>query len=504
MTDSHSRRQHPSTPTSPEASQGAPEAPAISFSDLRLVQPILRALSEEAYEHPTPIQAQAIPPLLEGRDLLGCARTGTGKTAAFVLPILQLLSQRPAQGGQPSQRDRAPRGRGHGHRGPASPVRALILVPTRELAAQVQKSLQSYGRHLSVSSAVVFGGVGQGPQVRALVRGVDVLVATPGRLLDLIGQGHARLDGVEFLVLDEADRMLDLGFLPDVKRLLTTIPTRRQTLLFSATMPPAITALAGGILDHPMKVFVSPEGSTVDAIDQRVFFVDRSGKPALLAEILSAPEVERALVFTRTKRGADRVAEGLAKYRIPAVAIHGNQSQTARERALEGFRRGRNPVLVATDLAARGIDVDGITHVVNYDVPNVPESYVHRIGRTARAGAGGIAISLCSNDERAFLRDIERTTRQSIPASDRSGDASLVSTVGMGSSGERGHRHQQGGQRPGGHSNGGHKAGGGRRPGGAGGGNGSGGYRPQRGVEARGGKGGGGGKRRSGSASAAR
>jgi len=371
------------------------DAAPSSFEDLGLIAPILRALREEAYAHPTPIQTQAIPPLLEGRDLLGCARTGTGKTAAFALPIIQRLTQ-------------------GGGRAGAGSMRCLILVPTRELAAQVQKSFVDYGRHLKVSSALVHGGVGQGPQVRALARGVDVLVATPGRLLDLLGQGHARLGQVEILVLDEADRMLDLGFLPDVKKLLRVIPARRQTLLFSATMPAAITALAEGILHRPLRVFVTPAASTVEEIDQSVHFVDSSRKGELLAELLRDPAVRRALVFTRTKRGADRVARGLVLNGIHAVAIHGNKSQNARERALEGFRRGKNPILVATDIAARGIDVDDVTHVVNYDLPNVPESYVHRIGRTARAGASGVAISLCGGEERAYLRDIEKLIRHGI------------------------------------------------------------------------------------------
>jgi len=369
-----------------------------AFSELGLLEPLQRALSEEKYTRPTPIQAQAIPHLLEGRDLLGCARTGTGKTAAFVLPILQRLSRRPSAGPRASRRL----------------PRALVLVPTRELAAQVGESLAAYGRHMPQAVAVVYGGVGQAPQVRALTRGVDVVVATPGRLLDLMQQGHARLGGLEILVLDEADQMLDLGFLPDVRRILRAVPARRQTLLFSATMPSAIAALAEGILTKPVKVVVTPAASTVDEVEQRVHYVDRSGKPGLLARVLSEPGVERALVFTRTKRGADRVARRLADYGIRAEAIHGDKSQGNRERTLLGFRDGRTRVLVATDIAARGIDVDGITHVVNYELPNVPESYVHRIGRTARAGATGVAISLCDGEERAFLRDIERLIRRRI------------------------------------------------------------------------------------------
>ena len=388
----------------PENSLDASRASPPSFSDLGLVEPLQRAVREEGYIHPTLIQAQAIPPLLAGNDLLGCARTGTGKTAAFVLPMLQRLFAA-------------------AHRGlSARSARALIVVPTRELASQVRESLDTYGRHLRVTTAVVYGGVGQGPQVRALSQGVDVLVATPGRLLDLMGQGHIRLDRVEVPVLDEADQMLDLGFLPDVRRILRAVPARRQTLLFSATMPPAIAALAEGILTRPVRVFVTPAASTVDAVDQHVHFVERSGKAALLHRLLEDPAVERALVFTRTKRGADRVAQGLVRNGTRAEAIHGNKSQKSRERALESFRRGRTLVLVATDIAARGIDVEGITHVVNYELPNVPESYVHRIGRTARAGATGVAISLCDGEERAYLRDIERLIRREVRVAGGRGD----------------------------------------------------------------------------------
>jgi len=365
------------------------------FGDLGLIEPLERAACDAGYSRPTPIQEQAIPLLLAGRDLLGCARTGTGKTAAFALPMLQRLSAVGAR-----------------HRGHA--VRALVLVPTRELAAQVAESFRTYGRHLPLSVAVVYGGVGQEPQVRALTRGVDVVVATPGRLVDLMGQGHARLGQVEILVLDEADHMLDLGFIPDVRRVLAAIPRRRQTLLFSATMPRPIEELARGILHDPAKVFVTPEAPTVDEVDQRVHFVEREHKLALLAQLLVDPAVSRALVFTRTKRGADRVARQLVHGRVSAAAIHGNKSQGARERTLDGFRRGKLHVLVATDIAARGIDVDGITHVVNFELPNVPETYVHRIGRTARAGASGIAISLCDPEERTYLRNIERLIRRQV------------------------------------------------------------------------------------------
>jgi ATP-dependent RNA helicase RhlE len=367
-----------------------------SFSNLRLIEPLLRAVQESGYTTPTPIQEQAIPHLLEGRDLLGCAKTGTGKTAAFALPMLQLLSA-------------------GGRRAAPGSVRALILAPTRELAAQVAESFTTYGRGLKLSVAVIFGGVNQRPQVAALHRGVDVLVATPGRLVDLMGQKHARLGAVEILVLDEADHMLDLGFIPDVKRILATLPRKRQTLFFSATMPPPIQKLADGMLSNPIKVFVTPPASTVEEIRQQVHFVDRTSKPTLLAQLLSAPEVERALVFTRTKHGADKVARRLVQGGITAAAIHGNKAQNNRERTLEAFRSGRLHVLVATDIAARGIDVDGITHVVNFDLPNVPETYVHRIGRTGRAGASGIAISLCDREEREFLRDIERLIKRSVP-----------------------------------------------------------------------------------------
>lgn len=410
-----------SVPTGPDSrssdhatrSPSGPSAHPVStssFADLGLVDPLLRAVRDEGYTTPTPIQAQAIPHLLEGRDLLGCARTGTGKTAAFVLPMLQRLAAQPS-----GTSARPPRhGTRNGTASNAGSTRALILVPTRELARQVLDSLVAYGRHIHVSTAVVYGGVPQGSQVRALARGVDVLVATPGRLLDLMGQRHARLDKVEMLVLDEADQMLDLGFLPAMRRILEVVPRSRQTLLFSATMPPAIATLAAKVLTKPVEVFVTPVASTVDEVEQSVHYVEPSEKSSLLVEVLSKPGVERALVFTRTKRGADRVARGLVQRGIPAVAIHGNKTQQARERALEGFRRGRSPVLVATDIAARGIDVDGITHVVNYELPNVPESYVHRIGRTARAGNTGVAISFCASAERTSLRDIERLIRHKI------------------------------------------------------------------------------------------
>jgi len=366
-----------------------------SFDDLGLNEPILRAVRAEDYTTPTPIQVQAIPHLLQGRDLLGCAQTGTGKTAAFALPILQRLAA-----------ERRPAG--------ARGCRALILTPTRELAAQIETSFAVYGRHLPLSRAVVFGGVGQGPQVKALGRGVDILVATPGRLLDLMGQGCIRLDRLEVFVLDEADRMLDMGFIQDVRKVILTLPAKRQTLLFSATMPAEIARLADGMLTDPVKVAAQPVASTVERVEQRVMFVEKADKRPLLDRLLRDEAVGRALVFTRTKHGANRVAEQLARAGVAADAIHGNKSQTARTRALERFRSGAGRVLVATDIAARGIDIDGITHVINYDLPNVPESYVHRIGRTARAGAAGVAISFCDGEERAYLRDIEALIRMRI------------------------------------------------------------------------------------------
>jgi len=367
-----------------------------TFDELKLAEPIARALRDEGYVSPTPIQAQAIPPLLMGRDLVGCAQTGTGKTAAFALPILHRLA---------ADRRRAE------HRG----ARVLVLTPTRELAAQVGESFRTYGRHLNLRHALVFGGVGQGPQVKSISRGADVLVATPGRLLDLMQQGHVRLSGIEVFVLDEADRMLDMGFLPDVKRVIAGLPEKRQTLLFSATMAPEIMKLAEGILEDPVKVAVAPSATTVDSVEERVLFVDEGDKRALLAELLKAPGMNRALVFTRTKHGANRLVKQLGQASVRANAIHGNKSQTARTTALSDFRAGRCRVLVATDIAARGIDVDDITHVVNFDLPNEPESYVHRIGRTARAGAAGTAISFCCEAERLYLRDIERLLKRRVP-----------------------------------------------------------------------------------------
>jgi len=373
----------------------------ISFEDLALVEPIRRALKDEGYATPTPIQAQAIPQLLAGQDLLGIAQTGTGKTAAFALPILQRLAASRGQAGL--QRKTA---------------RCLVLTPTRELALQIGDSFRAYGRHLGLRSLVIFGGVGQNPQVAGMARGVDILTATPGRLLDLLGQGHLRLDAIETVVLDEADRMLDMGFIHDVKKIVALLPKQRQTLLFSATMPSAIARLAAGILRDPVRVEVTPPSTTVELIEQRVAFVERAGKREMLCAMLRDRALARVLVFTRTKHTANRVAEQLTRAGFSAEAIHGNKSQGARQRALEGFRAGHVRVLVATDIAARGIDVDGITHVVNYELPNVPDTYVHRIGRTARAGAAGAAISLCDGEERAYLRDIERTIGRKVPVLD--------------------------------------------------------------------------------------
>jgi ATP-dependent RNA helicase RhlE len=366
------------------------------FSDFELATPILRAVAAEGYTTPTPIQAQAIPKVLGGRDLCGIAQTGTGKTAAFALPILQRLSHPP--------RATAPRG-----------CRALVLCPTRELANQIADSFRAYGRGVRLSTAVSFGGVPIGPQQRRLASGVDILVATPGRLLDLIERNSLTLSSVQILVLDEADRMLDLGFIHALKRIVKLVPQRRQTLLFSATMPQPIAALAAEYLNDPLTVAVAPAATTVERVDQRVVFVASADKRKLLADLLRDPSLARVLVFTRTKHGADRVARHLVGAGIDATAIHGNKSQPQRERALAGFREGRTRVLVATDIAARGIDVDGVSHVINFELPNVPEDYVHRIGRTARAGAAGTAISLCSDEERPFLRDIEKVTRRPVP-----------------------------------------------------------------------------------------
>jgi len=371
-----------------------------SFHDFGLAEPIARALAEENYITPTPIQHQTVPIALSHRDVIGIAQTGTGKTAAFALPILHHIAARPKR---PDRKT----------------CRALVLSPTRELSSQILDSFRAYGRHLGVRATLAIGGVPMGRQVRALLDGVDLLVATPGRLIDLVRGNALRLSEVEFLVLDEADRMLDMGFIHDIRTIIAKLPARRQTLLFSATMPREIAQLAQEMLRDPAKVTVTPPATTVELIEQRIIHVDRAAKPTLLAELLRSEAIDRALVFTRTKHGAERVVRGLAKAGIPAQAIHGNKSQGQRERALAAFRVGEVCTLVATDIAARGIDVDGISHVFNYDLPNVPETYVHRIGRTARAGASGVAISLCDADEAPLLRDIEKLIRVTIPATDR-------------------------------------------------------------------------------------
>jgi len=367
-----------------------------AFADLALTAPLMQAVQESGYERPTPIQARAIPHLLAGRDLLGLAQTGTGKTAAFVLPILQRLME--------SKKRAAPKS-----------MRALILTPTRELAVQIRDSLKTYGKHLPIRSTQIFGGVGQNPQVEALRKGIDVVVATPGRLIDLIQQGHVKLESAEVFVLDEADRMLDMGFIRDIRRITPLLPKTRQTLLFSATMPNDVADLAKGLLKDPVRVEVVPQSTTAERIDQRLFYVARGHKRALLAKLLGEPEMRRAIVFTRTKHGANRLAEQLEKDGFVTAAIHGNKSQGARQQALNSFKNGQVKVLVATDIAARGIDVDDISHIVNYELPMEPEAYVHRIGRTARAGASGIALSFCDGEERGLLRDIERVIRAKLP-----------------------------------------------------------------------------------------
>jgi ATP-dependent RNA helicase RhlE len=374
------------------SSQTTASPPALpSFAALGLIDPLQRAVAAVGYARPTPIQVEAIPHLLAGRDMLGCAQTGTGKTAAFALPILDRLARHPRRSG----------------RGP----RALVLTPTRELATQIAEDFANYGANVASKCAVVFGGVGQGPQVEAMRRNVDIVVATPGRLIDLMGQGHARFDVCEILVLDEADRMLDMGFIEPIRRIIEALPRKRQNLMFSATMPREIAELAHRMLVDPVNIAVAPVSSTVDRITQWVLHVERGDKRALLREVLRDPKMTRVLVFTRTKHGANKVAQELDRKGVRADAIHGNKSQGARQRALEAFKRGGIRVLVATDIAARGIDVEGVSHVINFDIPIEPESYVHRIGRTARAGASGVALSFCDREERGALRAIERLTR---------------------------------------------------------------------------------------------
>jgi ATP-dependent RNA helicase RhlE len=378
------------------ASSAATPAPARksdkSFADLGLADEIVRAVHEQGYTAPTPIQEKAVPYVLAGRDLLGCAQTGTGKTAAFAMPMLQRLTREGGRG-----------------------LRALVLTPTRELAIQVAESFTTYGKHSPLTTVVVFGGVGIEPQKKALARHPDILVATPGRLLDLMGQRAVSLHGIKIFVLDEADRMLDMGFIHDVKKVIAAVPKKRQTLLFSATMPKDIVDLAMSTLDDPAKVEVAPVATTTEQVTQSVYYVNKNDKRPLLLHIVKDPAFTRVLVFTRTKHVANRIAELLTKNGIKAEAIHGNKSQSARQRALEGFRKGTTPVLVASDLAARGLDIDEVSHVINFELPNVPETYVHRIGRTGRADHRGLAISFCDAEERPFLRDIERLIRKSVP-----------------------------------------------------------------------------------------
>ncbi len=371
----------------------------MEFDEFGLIEPLLRAVESEGYEEPTPIQVKAIPHVMAGKDLLGCAQTGTGKTAAFALPILHMLAanDKRAKGGKP-------------------PIRSLVLTPTRELAAQIGESFGCYGRETKLQHAVVFGGVKQRPQTNALNRGVDILVATPGRLLDLMGQGLVDFRSLEVFVLDEADRMLDMGFIDEVQRIVRKLPKKRQTLFFSATMPKKIQSLADSILIDPIEIRVDPEAPVVGTVEQAVYFVERQDKQLLLHHLLEGGEIRRALVFTRTKRFADRVTLHLKLADISAESIHSDKTQGARIRALSNFKKGKTRVLVASDIAARGIDIDDISHVINYHIPNEPETYIHRIGRTGRAGAAGKALSFCDLEERTYLEQIERLVRQTIPA----------------------------------------------------------------------------------------
>lgn len=369
------------------------------FADLDLRPPILRAVEEGGYENMTPIQAKAIPKVLDGRDLIAVAQTGTGKTAAFSLPLIQLLLA------------------GEGKRRPKT-TRALILAPTRELAVQIEENIRGYAKYLHYKISLVYGGASPNPQIKAMAPGVDILIATPGRLLDLMNQGHIKLHDVKYFVLDEADRMLDMGFIRDINRIVEKLPSKRQTLFFSATMPKSVVGLANNILTNPDRVEVAPAATTAEKVDQYVLMVPKNMKRKLLAHVLKDDAIKRVIIFTRTKHGANRVSRNLEQLGVSSSAIHGNKSQNARQKALNEFRDGEIRALVATDVAARGIDVDGITHVINYDLPNEPDSYVHRIGRTARAGATGISLSFCDHDERAYLRDIEKLIRQKIPLMD--------------------------------------------------------------------------------------
>ncbi|MBL7745918.1 MAG: DEAD/DEAH box helicase [Chitinophagaceae bacterium] len=370
----------------------------MSFNNLQLIEPVLKALSKEGYNTPTPIQQQSIPAILQQRDLLGCAQTGTGKTAAFTIPILQLMYQQQQQGPQRQRR-----------------IQTLILTPTRELAIQIGESIEAYGRFLPLKHKVIFGGVPQYSQVQAIRSGVDIIVATPGRLLDLMQQGIISLSNIQFFVLDEADRMLDMGFVHDVKRIIAKLPAKRQTLFFSATMPNEIMQLANILLTNPVKVEVTPPSSTVDMIQQSLYLVEKQHKQSLLVKLLKDETIETLLVFTQMKHAADKLARSLNAAGIRTEAIHGNKSQNARQSALLNFKTRKTRVLVATDIAARGIDIDELTHVLNYELPNIPETYVHRIGRTGRAGASGVAISFCDYSERSFLSDIQKLIKKTIP-----------------------------------------------------------------------------------------
>jgi ATP-dependent RNA helicase RhlE len=425
----------------------------MSFENLNLIEPILKALKTEGYTTPTPIQEQAIPFILQHRDLLGCAQTGTGKTAAFAIPILQLLFE-----------DRQK------HKEQKS-IKALILTPTRELAIQISESFTAYGKHTGLKNLVIFGGVSQNPQVDALRRGVDILIATPGRLLDLMNQRYVHLDHIKMLILDEADRMLDMGFVHDVKKIIAKVPANRQTLFFSATMPTEIQSLADSILQKPAKVEVAPVSSTADTIQQALYYVEKGDKRLLLNHILKDKNIKTALVFTRTKHGADKVVKDLIRVGITAEAIHGNKSQNARQRALTNFKNRTTRVLIATDIAARGIDIDELTHVINYEIPNIPETYVHRIGRTGRAGASGIALTFCDGEEEIdYLRDIHKLIAKEIPVEEahpyplnmQAMTEKLMSKAKNGSAKKSNGSSGRSGGRPGG----GNRNGGGGRPGG--------------------------------------
>lgn len=369
----------------------------MTFENLNLIEPILRAVKAEGYTEPTPIQEMAIPVLLKGKDLIGCAQTGTGKTAAFAIPILQLLFKKQVSAAGKRQ------------------IKALIITPTRELAIQISESFTAYGKHTGLRHTVIYGGVSQHAQTNALKNGIDILVATPGRLLDLIDQRFVNLQDIQFFVLDEADRMLDMGFIHDVKKIITKLPAKRQSLFFSATMPPEIQKLAATILVHPVKVDIVPVVATTNLIKQSLYFVDKPDKKSLLIHLLKDKSIDSALIFTRTKHGADRVSRDLVKAGIKAAAIHGNKSQGARQDALNNFKNKKTRVLVATDIASRGIDVEQLSHVINYEIPNIPETYIHRIGRTGRAGVGGVALSFCDTEEREYLKDIYKLISKQIP-----------------------------------------------------------------------------------------